>query len=1159
MSRFRARCQFSALFFTFVFVGAAQNIPIAPRIAEAIDESRLVTLRGNTHPMALARFDLGPAPPSLPMDRMQLVLTRSSRQASTLTALLDAQQDKSSANYHKWLTPEQFGEQFGPADQDVQVVVSWLQSYGFQVNRVAKGKTAIEFSGTAAQVRDAFHTEIHKFAVNGEEHWANASDPRIPAALESVVAGVATLHNFHPRPLAAISPKWPKVATKGGVRPEYNVTDGTHALTPADYAVIYNINPLYKAGIDGTGVTIGVLGVAPILAQDIADFRKAFGLPQNPPHFVVSGTSPDYFQFNLEQFGPDTEGTLDVSWAGAVAFNATVKFIIAANTDTTDGLSLAEEYAVDSNLADILTESFGTCEGDVTAAQAQHISAVREQAAAQGITYVVSSGDQGPYTCYDGTNIGHLSVNVFASSPYAVAVGGTKFNSATNSATYWAAKNAVKTLASALSYIPETVWNDSCDTTQCGAANVNVAASGGGVSVLFPKPSWQSGIAGIPNDGARDIPDLSLAASPETDPYLLCYWNSCTGGPITANSFMPIGGTSASAPSFAGIMALVNQKMKSRQGLVNYILYRLAASQPYSKCDGSNLKTPPESTCIFNDITAGNSAIPGEPKYGKAGALYQAGVGYDLATGLGSVNVANLVNNWDTVSFNATNTSLTLNPTTLNHGTLVSVQSLVAPQSGGGTPTGTASLVTAGGAGYGFFPLIDGAATSTLASLPGGTYTVQAHYSGDGQFAPSDSTPVSVTVAPEASTVTAGALWFYVPNAFYTSGTYGNTPVWLSAQVAALSGQGTPTGKVTFTDNGAAISGGSGAVNAEGKAISTNSFIAFTPGQHSIVATYLGDASFLPSVSAPVAITIAKAQTTLSIQSNLTQAPSGQTVSLTATIESGNGQWGNFENGRVSYFLNGKLLVNRPVTPNFDFFTGLSVGIARFNISALPEGANTIAAAYSGDSNYFGSSAQPIVVNVETKAPVCRVTNFSADPNPITVFDPPAVTTIIVTAPCQFDVRAGSPGGTLLGSGKGTFFVATTAPVTNGSTFYLQSGGNKTAQGTLQKLTVGVESGTAPCVVFSFSATPSTIISATGVGATTITSVTDCAFDVRIGSPNGTVLGSSKNNFYPNVLVSPTGNWVNNGMEFFLQQKGNNTANGTLATLVVPVVAPAAQ
>ncbi len=1154
MSRFQACFICSVLFLSLVPVGRAQHSPITPRIVEATDEARVVTLHGNTHPMAQPAFDRGPAPDSLSMERMQLVLTRSSRQSAALQTLLDSQQDKSSPAYHKWLAPEEFGEQFGPADQDVQAVTSWLQSHGFQVSAVAKGKTVIEFSGNAGQVRKAFHTEIHKFAVKSEEHWANASDPQIPVALAPVVAGVATLHNFRSRPQASISPKWPKVPVKNGkLRPAYTESDGTHALTPADYATIYNINPLYKAGINGHGVTIAVLGVAPILAQDIADFRKTFGLPKNPPQVVVNGTTPDYFEYELEDNGPDVEGTLDVSWAGAIAPNATVKFVSAASTDTTDGLSLAEEYAVDSNIADIITESFSTCESEITAADAQRINAVREQAAAQGITYIVGSGDWGPYTCYEEVSSGNgpVSVNAFAASPYTVAVGGTEFGSTTDTTTYWSAKNT-GTLRSALSSIPETVWNDSCDASQCSSGDTEVAATGGGSSKFFTKPSWQTGVPGIPADGARDVPDISLTASADTDPYLLCYWGSCELGPITADSFTPVGGTSASAPSFAGVMALVNQKMKARQGAVNYILYKLAASQQYSKCDGSNLTAAPESTCIFRDVTTGNNAVPGEPKYGKTGALYQAGPGYDLATGLGSVNIANLVNNWDTVTFNPTNTTLTVNPTTLNHGNAANIQSTVAPKNGMGTPSGTLSLMSAAGAGYGFFPLIDGVANSSLASLPGGVYDVRAHYPGDSQFAASDSAPVTVTIAPEPSTISVGALPFYIPNAFYTQGTYGNTSMWLSAKVAGVSGEGTPTGKVTFTDNGASLAGGTGTIDVEGKALSTNSYYAFTPGQHLIVAAYAGDPSFLPTVSAPLTITIQKAQTTISVQPSLTQVPSGQTVTYTATIESG-GQSGVPETGTVTYFLNGKIVVKRPVAPNFDFFTQLYVGVATFNISTLPAGENTVTATYSGDPNYQGSSSAPVVVNVQTKAQTCRVTNFTADPNPISLYDPPAVTFITAMAACQFDVRVGSPSGAVLGSGKGTYYGSTTAPVKNGTTFYLQAQGDTTPQGTLQTLTIGVESGTLPCVVYSFSATPNPIISATGVGSTTVTSVASCNFDVRTGSPGGNLVGSSKDY----VLISPTGNWVTNGMQFFLQKQGDKTPKGTLATLTVPVVAPA--
>jgi subtilase family serine protease len=332
-----------------------------------------------------------------------------------------------------------------------------------------------------------------------------------------------------------------------------------------------------------------------------------------------------------------------------------------------------------------------------------------------------------------------------------VGVGGTEFTSASIiGTTFWSAENNTKNLGSALSYPPEDVWNDSCGAAKCGANNVFAAASSGGASKVFTKPSWQSGLPGIPSDGARDVPDVSFTASPQNAPYLICLGETCEGT-ISSTSFTPIGGTSAGTPSFAGIMALVDQKMKSRQGAVNYVLYRLAAAQQYSQCNGSSTTKLPESTCVFNDITSGDSSVPGEPSYGKSTAKYAAGVGYDLATGLGSINVANLVNNWSSVSFKATSTTLAISPGTIPHGTPANVQASVTPQSGSGTATGNVSVEAASGAGYGVFPLTSGSADSTLASLPGGTYMVHGHYSGDTAFAPSDSAAVPVTVTPEAS------------------------------------------------------------------------------------------------------------------------------------------------------------------------------------------------------------------------------------------------------------------------------------------------------------------------------------------------------------------------------------------------------------------------
>src|SRR5579862_9266392 len=1141
---------FSALGLIVFNSANAQTTAAAPRIKEAADDTRLVTLKRNTHPLAQSQFDRGAAPANLPMERMQLVLTRDARQQSALKALIDAQHDNSSSSFHQWLTPEQFGQQFGAADQDVQAVATWLQSHGFRVNHVAKGRTVIEFSGTAGQVRSAFHTEIRKFVVNGEEHWANSVDPQIPAALRPVVAGVAKLHNFRTKSMAKVSSKWPTVPTSLGVRPQYNQDDGSHALTPADYAVIYNINPLYKAGINGSGVTIGVIGIGPIIVQDIVDFRRVFGLPKNPPQVIVNGTAPDYWQYEP----PDVEGTLDVTWAGAVAPKATIKFITSKYTDSTDGLDLSEEYAVDNNVADILTESFGLCEADISDANQQLLDSLREQAAAQGITWMVSSGDSGPYTCYgdSDTSIGPVSVNGFASSPYVVAVGGTGFSTSANTSAYWSATNTATTFASALSYVPETAWNDSCDAAKCGKDNVIVAAGGGGSSSLFARPSWQSGVAGIPAGNTRDLPDVSMAASGLNTPYLICYLESCSFPPIDSSSFFPVGGTSASSPAFAGVMALVNQKMKSRQGQANYVLYRLAASQQNSQCDGSNTKTLPAGGCIFNDITAGNIAVPDEPKYGKPGALYQAGVGYDLATGLGSVNVANLVNHWNTVTFSATQTSLAINPTTLKHGESASFQIAVTPRSGTGTPTGDVAVTTASaGAGPGAFPLANGSAVGSTAVLPGGTYTVTAHYPGDGVFAPSDSAPVMVTVAPEASITSAAALaTFYTANAFYTSGTYGNDSLTLSARVAGRSHQGSPTGTVAFTDNGVPI-GGPSSLNSEGQALSQDTYIVLPVGRHSIAATYFGDSSFAPSLSPPAVITITKAPTTISVQPSVSSTQATKTAILTATIETGSAYYGDSPTGTVAFSLGGKPLGGLVrVFPNYDGYTQNVIGVAVLTTSALPPGVNSITASYGGDQNYLGAVSQPAAVTVGTEAPACAVSNFTADPNPISVFDPPNLTTLNVTADCRVDIRIGGPNGIPFGSTRGNL-TATTGPwVTDGMTFYLQLHDNSTAAGTLQKLTVSVEPGTAPCVVYSFAASPSPIIAPSLTGATTITGVASCEIDIRAGNPNGTLLKSGKY-----VAVAPTGDTVTNGAEFFLQQKGNTTPQGTLATLAVPVLA----
>ncbi|PYV96250.1 MAG: hypothetical protein DMG89_18325 [Acidobacteria bacterium] len=937
-----------------------------PLIVEPLDERRVTALRGNTHPLARPEFDRGAAPANLPMQRILLVLKRSAEQEAALRKLLDDQQDKNSPQYHTWLTPEEFGRQFGASDQDIQIVTGWLQSHGFQVAHVAKGRAVVEFSGTAAQVQEAFHTPIHKFSVNGEEHWANATDPQIPVALTPVVAGVNTLHNFYKKPMHKLGRKI-SLPTPGS--PQINFTDGGHALVPGDYAVIYNINPLYVQGIRGAGVSVGVVGRSQIDVNDVSDFQSAFNVPANFPIITVNGPDPGFFSL-----GEQVEATLDVTWSGAIATNATINFVVSASTNTTDGVDLSELYIIDNNLTDVMTESFGACEAAFTQSQATAIAQLAEQAAAEGITYMVSSGDTGSAGC---DNLGEtrakgpLSVNMLASSPFNVAVGGTMFNEHGQDATYWSSTNDDIDLHSARSYIPEKVWNETC-TTACSQFSAPLAAAGGGVSSFFAKPSWQAGVSGIPNDGKRDLPDVSLTAAGH-DGYVVCLLRSCA----SFQAFV-VSGTSASAPAFAGIMALVDQAAggqgpPKRQGQANYVLYRLAAGEALSQCNGSKTTGLPASTCVFNDITLGDNAVPGEAGYGTSSAKYQSGTGYDLATGLGSVNVTNLAHQWNSVTFRATATTLDLTPkTNITHGDSVSVTASVAPASGSPTPapTGDVALIASTGSSSSAQSLVEtlaltnGSLALPTHLLPGGTsYTVKARYAGDKTFGASESAPVTVTVSPEPSTTTASALAFDLNGHSLSTNNvpYGNF-VYLRADVAGNSGFGIPTGAVQFADNTDSL--GSFALNSGGNTSTPQGVFRLTPGQHPIVANYSGDSSFNASSSAALNLTIAKGATTTSLTPSATTIGQGSSAMLDAIIDTTS--FGEYPAGTLSFSsgatsLGTAAVFARGLNPG----NGAVQGGTSFDLSVLPLGTHTITAQYSGDSNYAASTSAPVTINVQ--------------------------------------------------------------------------------------------------------------------------------------------------------------------------------------------------
>jgi hypothetical protein len=1020
--------QFSILLLVFVFPAiftSAQTSNIPRRITQAIDETNLTTLKGNTHPLARQEFDQGEASASLPMERMLMVLQHSPEQDAALKQLMNEQQTQGSPNFRNWLTPQQYGQQFGPADADIQAITGWLQSHGFTVTRVSQGKHIIEFSGTAGQVKEAFHTAIHQYNVNGEPYWANASDPQIPAALADVVVGIKSLHNFTAKPTNHFSGLYRKnrdtgKTTKLSSGPDFTFTSDNEtffALGPTDFATIYNVLPLWSAGIDGTGESVAIVQESNINIQDIRDFRALFALPPNDPEIVLDGPDPGVI--------PDIEpeAVIDVSWSGAVAKGAKIKIVVSSSTNTTEGIALSALYIVDNNVASISSMSFGQCELHLGTAGNAFWNAVWQQGAAEGISEFVSAGDGGSAGCdnFDTAKEAHegLAVSGDASTPYDIAVGGTDFwGNFINPTQFWSATNNPTTQASALGYIPEIPWNDSCvnpafsfigfstdPIANCNNSQVDdlniVGGSGGRSSCIssdgvhdatctggYPKPAWQTGV-GVPADGVRDMPDVSLYASNGFfgSFYIICEADlnppgspGCDLNPPYMD-FAGFGGTSVSSPAFAGLLALVNQKTHSRQGLANFVLYRLAAGENLVNCNdnaGPLLFSLPAASCIFNDVTAGtnaepcNAGPPDSPNCNTEGtdpvgvlSGYNANVGYDLTTGLGSVNAANLVNSWKSVTFTPTSTSLSLWPNFIVHGEGVNVNISVTASSG--TPSGQVALKTNHQDPAGDLTLGPGGTISAVTHLlPGGFSLVTADYFGDGTFAHSDSNPVQVFVAPEPSTTTLSPFTLnaaqngYVP---FTGGPYGSV-VWLRANVAGRSGYGTPTGNVILTDRLRPVAGNPYALNSEGNTLTPNAITIFSVGQHVIGASYQGDESFFASNAAPYPFTITKAPTNITVtpsgasvvtsKTGVITATAGTSVTFTAAINTAG--FGNPPSGQVIFAVNGRPVARELLVGGTNAQTGASLSTATFTTSTLPSGSDTITVLYSGDQNYTGST-----------------------------------------------------------------------------------------------------------------------------------------------------------------------------------------------------------
>jgi subtilase family serine protease len=605
-----------------LFVFAHGQTPA--RILRPIDENQVITLTGNVHPLARAEFDLGAAPGETVLQRMMLELEPSPAQQAELDALVEAQHDPQSPLYRQWLTPAEYGARFGAGAADLARIRAWLRGHGFTVDEVAASNRLIQFSGTAAQVADTFHTEIHRFKVDGVEHKANVQDPQIPAAFAGVIGGVVSLNDFRrkseisskrsigqgERPGSSDDKAAAESHTANGDRPGF--TDGsTHYLFPADWAEIYDLKPLYSAGTTGAGSSIAIVGRSNINLSDVSTFRSTAGLPANQPAVILVSTNPGLVS------GDQDESTLDVEWSGAVAPAAAVKFVVGASTAFTDGVDLSAQYIVNNATAPVVSTSYGACEQDIGSGGMAFYNSLWEQAASEGISAFVSSGDSGAAGCDGGSaSRGTMAgVNGLCSSPYSTCVGGTEFNEGSKASQYWSASNAAGE-ESALSYIPEEVWNESALDGGSG-----LWSSTGGASVVFSQPSWQKGIAGANvANGMRAVPDVAMSASGH-DGYII----------VEDGSYWVIGGTSAASPSFAGLMSLVVEQQGGKGlGNANPRLYALLSAA----------KNP------FHATPSGNNTVPGVTGF------TASGIAYNLATGLGSADGALLAANWGSISTN---------------------------------------------------------------------------------------------------------------------------------------------------------------------------------------------------------------------------------------------------------------------------------------------------------------------------------------------------------------------------------------------------------------------------------------------------------------------------------------------------------------------------
>src|ERR1700677_4630599 len=1207
---------FLAAISTATFASVHTSASPKVRVTARIDNTKRTVLHGHVPGAVRHASDMGLVAPATVSEHMTMLLKSDENQKRELRRVLDEQQDKNAANFHQWLTPDEFGTHFGVHENDIAQVQAWLQSQGLKVDDISKSRREIHFSGTIGQIQTAFQVQMHYFLMpNGEMHVSNDRDISVPSALASVIAGVPTLNNFFKKSHRVEGGTGNKRATEVGRNsrikpgPRYTVSTSTHYVSAGDFATIYNTAPLLAQGINGSGETIAIVGRSDILLSDVQTYRQMMGLLPNDPNFVYAGQDPGTLP------GDDGESDLDVEISGGVAPGATVDFVIGTPTFLVDGITNSTEYIVENNIADVMSVSYGDCEANEGAGGNAFNSQLFEQAAAQGTSIFIAAGDNGPAECDDSNDsyevLGYAAP-AEASTWYSVAVGGSEFDEGSNVANYWSPNNSGpgSSLASALAYIPEVPWNEASKSSYDPAGeDLSGLWSGSGmISSYYLQPPWQrgsgvpttdpalnlangttglwvtgititnagsgyttaptitftgggcltepytSGIVSIsggsvsainfPNDGTqggtlrvgqgygctsaptiaftaapsggttatatatvgqmqdppplisgvphRYSPDLALNAASDHDGTAFCSEGVCElSSSGQAIDFGLVGGTSVAAPSMAGIQALIDQANGGRQGMPGYIFYSLAAAQSATACNSS---TPPAAgaNCAFQDITTGNNFICGESSCSAGAASeigFKAAVGYDMATGLGSPNAANLANQWSNVTFNSSNATLGLSQTSFQHGTSVTLSGTVAAGSGSGTPTGDVAFIVSSGAigdtvnqvsdamngPVAFATLSGGSYTATLNNLPGGTYYVTARYGGGEIYASSLSAPVQVVVSSENGGVTitpylanGTACTITTASAF----TYGSD-ILINVNVAGNSGAGSATGSVALTLDGnpwtTLTLDPNGDAYVLSGAVSSSSCtylysypnVEIPAGSHTIGATYSGDNSVGTVSATPATITVGQISPgTLTVYAGggttggsvitsgatIPLSVSFPTVSALTTYEPTPGASGPTGTVTFTDTTTNTVVGTATVVPTLVYENEASSGsavpewiyaaTANTSTSSITQsGVNAISASYSGDNNYTAATGAANVTVGGTTATTVAVTSNAT---PTTLAGTPTFTATVTTA------TAGAvtfyDGSTLLGLGSAvgtahtsTYKISATYPFVGGS------------------------------------------------------------------------------------------------------------------------------